>query len=160
VAKVEGATSRSVVIIRTILQLITNYPCIVAFYGNNSNVGTCPVPSSSPCKVSGCETTQGRRKYGNTDGSGRRVADQGTYSADKAEHNHSSARHKLQLHNTRMCCEGSRDWLVCVAFPHNFTSEHRFLDTKLLTLSDPRPLYPVAFDWFFLSFVFLLNGSS
>jgi len=87
VAKVEGATSRSVVIIRTILQLITNYPSIVAFYGNNSNVGTCPVPSSSPCKVSGCETTQvrgGRRKYGNTDGSGRRVAGQGTYSADKA----------------------------------------------------------------------------
>ena len=46
--KLRGATSRLVAIICIVSQLITNYPLIITFCGNNSNVhvGTCPDPSS------------------------------------------------------------------------------------------------------------------
>ena len=44
--------SRSIVIVRVVLAipLIVNYPCIIGFHRDNSNVSTCPEHSSSRAK--------------------------------------------------------------------------------------------------------------
>ena len=68
---VRGATSRSIVIVRVVWPLITNYPCIIAFRQDNLKVGTCPDPSSegSGFKTM-CLLKAGRNGWGGGGGGG------------------------------------------------------------------------------------------
>lgn len=53
--------SRSVVIVCMVSRLIANYPCTIAFCGDNANVSVCPDPSSSPCRGSGVKRSGVKR---------------------------------------------------------------------------------------------------
>ena len=54
--KGEGSSKQAAtVFVRVVSQLIANCPFIIAFHQDNSNVGTCPDPSSSPCEQSGSD---------------------------------------------------------------------------------------------------------